>query len=51
MSGGVVRESPPHDFLIIFNATSCKMIQRFDFPFTFDRLTKLTELWQMMSDF
>ncbi len=27
-NGGVVREFPPYDFLIIFNATSCKMIQR-----------------------
>ncbi len=28
MNSGVVRESPPYDFLIIFNATSCKMTRR-----------------------
>ncbi len=28
MNGGVVGESPPYDFLIIFNATSRKMIRR-----------------------
>ncbi len=31
MNGGMVKESPPYDFLIIFNATSCKMIRRIRF--------------------
>ncbi len=51
MNGGMVKESPPYDFLIIFNATSCKMILECDFPFTFDLLTKLTGLWEIMSTF
>ncbi len=35
MNGDVVRESPPYDFLIIFNATSCKMIRRIRFSIYF----------------
>ncbi len=35
MNGGVVRESPPNDFLIIFNATSYKMIRRIHFSIYF----------------
>ncbi len=35
MNGGVVRESQLYDFLIIFNATSCKMIRRIRFSIYF----------------
>ncbi len=53
MNGGVVRESPPYDFLIIFNATPCKMIQRIRFsiyfwqPDNFDRITQIMRTFLM----
>ncbi len=38
MNGDMVREYPPYDFQIIFNATLCEIL------LTFDRQTKLMEM-------
>ncbi len=46
MNGGMVRESPHYDFLIIFNAILCKMTRRI--RINFDHQAKLTELSQFI---
>ncbi len=40
-NGGMVRKSPPHDFLFIFGAILCKMIR--STWINFDRQVELTE--------
>ncbi len=53
MNGGMVRESPPYDFLIIFNATSCKLIRRIWFSIYFwppEALFPRCMAWQVVSE-
>ncbi len=53
-NGGIMRKSPPYDFLIISHATLCKMIRRIRFSINFwspDKIDKLMAVsWQKKVD-